>query len=176
MTAIYRSKNPKTFDMKPKHERKIVFTGIDLVGASMTHDMDMCKELKDEYESLMIASGYLENAPFLWVGIMFRYGLKHEDAFHYQRIHKKYGDLYIAKELDMRILLKADELDPRILKEFLEIATLDCLIHAGKKYKLPVQALIEKRAMLGTLPTWEYAMDDHPNLVIERYLATKTRH
>ena len=170
---IYRSKNPKTFDMKPMHERKIVFSGVDLVGASMSHSYEIYGVIMDEYEKLLISSGYLEHAPFLWIGIMFLYGLKNDKIPKYQRIHKKYGDLSLELELDMRVLLLADANDTDVLREFFEIATLDALIHAGKKYKLPTQILEEKRALLGTIPDWQYDMEEHPELMFEIYERSK---
>lgn len=159
--------------MQSKHDRKIVFSGIDLVGASMTHSLKVMGEIRKTLEPLMVDSGYLENAPFLWVGLIFRYGLKYETKPHYQRINKEYGDLPLAIELDMRVLLTADETDPDfLLKDFLEIATLDCLIHAGKKYKLKIDGLVERRSRLGQIPEWDPAMDDFPDLVAERYKAS----
>jgi hypothetical protein len=159
--------------MKSKHNRKIVFSGIDLVGASMTHCLEMMGEVRKSIEPIMINSGYLEEAPFLWVGMVFRYGLKHEIKPHYRTIDKKDGELELAKELDMRILLTADESDPVfLLKDFLEIATLDSLIHAGKKYNLKIDGLVERRSRLGEIPAWDPAMDDFPELLKERYVAS----
>lgn len=160
--------------MQSKHDRKIVFSGVDLVGARMEHDLECYEKLQDEFQSVMISSGYLEGAPFLWIGIIYRYGLKNALVPDYQRINKKYGDLSLALELDMRVLLTADEEDPSLLKEFFEIATLDCLIHAGKKYKLKTDVLEERRTILGKIPEWEKEMDDDPSLLIKRYEASKS--
>lgn len=171
MTEIIR--NPKTEGMAPKHNRKLVFSGVALTLGSMDNDLRVMGELKDTLEPLMINSGYLNNAPFLWVGIVFLYGLKNETVPHYQRIHKKYGDLPLTLELDMRIFLTADEEDPELLKEFFEIATLDCLTHAGKKYKLPIEALEARRAQLGVIPDWEYDMEEFPEIMIQKYQASK---
>ena len=159
--------------MQSKHNRKIVLGGVDLVGASMSHSIRTMEKLMGSIESVMIDSDYLKDAPFLWVGLIFRYGLKHENTPHYQRINQKYGELPIALELDMRVLLTADETDPDyLLMAFLEIATLDSLIHAGRKYKLKIDALLERRSRLGQIPEWDPAMDDFPDLVAERYKAS----
>jgi hypothetical protein len=159
--------------MKPKHSRKIVFSGIDLVGASMSHDLKIMEVLMGSLESLMIDSGFLKDAPFLWVGMVFRYGLKNENKTQYRRIDKKDGELELAKELDMRVLLTADETDPELLlKDFLEIATLDSLIHAGEKYKLKINGLLDRRSQLGQIPEWDPLMDDRPELLKERYKAS----
>ena len=159
--------------MQSKHDRKIVFSGIALTLGSMNHDLKAYQEIRNDLQPIMISSGYLENAPFIWIGMVFRYGLKNEIVPHYQRINKKYGDLPLAMELDMRILLTADETSPELLKEFFEIATLDALIHAGRKYKLRIDALLERRSQLGKIPDWEYDMEAHPELMIERYQQSK---
>jgi hypothetical protein len=159
--------------MQSKHNRKIVFSGIDMVGASMDHSHKCYEKIRNLLESLMIDSGYLENAPFLWVGVVFGYGLKTEIKPHYQRINKKYGDLPVNMELDMRVLLTTDAMSEDLLYEFLLIAALDVLIHAGKKYKLKTAALEEIRSELGNIPEWEFEMEDDPSLIEERYLATK---
>ncbi len=166
-------RNPNTAGMKPKHNRKLAFSGIALTLGSLTHAHEVRRILRDEIEVLMISSDYLINAPFLWVGMVFRYGLKNEITPHYRRIDKKDGELELSKELDMRILLTADEQDPSLLKDFFEITALDCLIHAGKKYKLKTDVLEKRRAQLGVLPDWEYDMEEHPDIMIEKYLASK---
>ncbi|MBN9565609.1 MAG: immunity protein 39 [Alphaproteobacteria bacterium] len=136
------------------HNRKLVFSGVALVKGSLQHNA-MRVPLRKELERLMIESGYLERAPFVWVGLIFRYGLVNETVPHYQRINKKYGDLPLAIELDMRVLMEADEHDPELLKEYFEIAALDSLIHAGRKYKLNTTGLEARRAELGRIPSWD---------------------
>lgn len=171
MTEII--KNPKIEGMHPKHKRKLVFSGVALTKGALEHGGKVMEKLQDELEALLLSSNYLDNALFLWVGIIFLYGLKNEMLPHYQRIHMKYGDLPLTLELDMRILLAADEQDPKLLKEFFEIGALDSLIHAGKKYKLKTEGLEKRRARLGMIPDWEYDMEEHPEIMIQQYLASK---
>jgi hypothetical protein len=123
----------------------------------------------------MISSGYLEYAPFLCVLINYFYGLKNDPLPKIGKINKKYGDVLIERELDMRILLKAEWLDPALLKEFFEIATLDCLIHAGKKYKLPTQVFEDMRSKLGNIPEWNVDMDEFPEMVSDNYQRSKPK-
>ena len=159
--------------MQPKHNRKIKLGGVALTLGSMRHSSRIMQEVSPTIEQIMVQSNYLEKASFLWVGMIFRYGLKNETIPHYQRIDKKDGELPLAIELDMRVLLTADETDPDMLKDFFEIATLDSLIHAGQKYKLPIAALEARRAQLGRIPDWEYDMEDHPEILKQRYNVTK---
>lgn len=160
--------------MQSKHDRKLVFGGVDLVGASLENDLRIYKEIREYLQPIMIESGYLEGSPFLWIGIIFRYGLKNETAPHYKRISQKYGDLSLAMELDMRILLTAEETDLKLLREFFEIAALDCLIHVGKKYKRPTEVFETMRDQFGKIPDWEYDMEEHPEIMLKRYQQSKT--
>jgi len=104
-------------------------------------------EIMDELGPVLISSGYLDDAPFEWVTVALRYGLKNEEKPHYQRINKKYGDLPLAIELDTHELIEADRDE---LKRLFMLAALKALIHAGQKYKLPVQSLEELRDDLST--------------------------
>ena len=128
------------------HNRKIGLTGVSLTKARPPrYDLEVMAEIQDELESLMIADGYLDNAPFEWVTIALRYGLKNEDVPHYQRISKKYGDIPLAIEIDTHELIETDRDG---LKRLFMIATLKALIHAGKKYKLPIVTLEKRRNQL----------------------------
>ena len=133
-----------------QHDRKL-----GLLGASLTkarpprHDLAVMGEVRDDLEAVMIESGYLDGAPFEWVTLALRYGLKDEDAPHYQRISKKYGDLPLGIELDTHELIEADRDE---LKRLFTLATLKALIHAGKKYGLPTWSLEERRDQLIDAP------------------------
>lgn len=123
------------------HNRKLAFSGISLTMARPNrHDLEVMDELRDELEELMISSGYLEGAPFTWVGLALRYGLENEDKPHFLGINKKHGDLALGIELDTNELIAADRDE---LKRLFTVATLKSLIQAGKKHKLPVEALEE---------------------------------
>ena len=124
------------------HDRKIVLSAVSLTKArTRPFDLDVMGELMDEVEHIMVTTGYLNNAPFKWVGLILRYGLKNEDIPHYQRINKKYGDLPLAIELDTHELREASREE---LKDRFIVATLNALIHAGKKYDLPTKALQQR--------------------------------
>lgn len=86
----------------------------------------------------MIDSGYLHDAPFSWVTLAIRYGLKNEENPHYMRINKKYGDLPLAIEVDVHEMIGASLEE---LHRIFRSASLRALIHAGEKYGRPVAAL-----------------------------------
>ena len=127
-----------------KHDRKFVFGGVSLTRArTPRHSFEVAPIVQNEIEALMESSGYLGDAPFEWVTLALRYGLKNEEKPHYQRVSKKYGDLPLGIEVDIREVLKADEAGPEELKRLFMIASLRALIDAGKKYNLPIREMEE---------------------------------
>ena len=125
------------------HNSKLVLSGISLTKARTNpNDFKAAEEVRVELEQIMISSGFLTDAPFKWVGVSIRYGLKNDDKPIYQGINKKYGDLSLAIEVDAHELLEAN-LDE--VKRVFENATLKALIHAGEKYDLPTEALVAHR-------------------------------
>lgn len=124
---------------KPPHNRKLVLSGIALTKMRYKdNDLQALSETRDILETIIINSDYLNDAPFSWVGISIRYGLKYEEKPHYQGISKKYGDLSLAIEVDSNEMIEASYEE---LVRIFTAATLKALIHAGHKYKRPVEAL-----------------------------------
>ena len=129
-----------------KHARKLGLLGVSLTNARPPrHDLEVGTEIMDEVGPVLVSSGYFDDAPFEWVTLALRYGLKNEDKPHYQRINKKYGDLPLAIELDTHELIEADRTE---LKRLFTLAALTALIHAGKKYKCPTGELEERKKQL----------------------------
>lgn len=162
--------------MPSKHPWKFVSSSVDLVGASLKNDKYIESWEKGELQELLISSGYFSDSRFTWVGLTIRYGLKNDKKTEFQGIDKKYECIDLAKELDMRVLLTADENDVDILLDFLKIAALDSLIEAGYKYKLNPEAikiLQKERNKLGIIPEWEYEMDEHPEIMLNKYKESK---
>ncbi len=132
---------------KPPHDRKLVLGGVALtMQRENRHEMEAVNTVRDEIEAVVIDSGYLGGAPFSWVTLAIRYGLKNDEAPVYQRVSKKYGDLPLAIEVDCREMVDAP------LEEVIVVfkrATLKALVHAGRKYKRPTGPLEE---LLTSLP------------------------
>jgi hypothetical protein len=117
------------------HNRKLVLGAVALTAArNNQHDIEVMGTIMDEIEPVMASTGYLDNAPFKWVGLILRYGLKNDDKPSYQRINKKHGDLPVAIELDTHELRHASRDE---LKELFVIATLKVLVDVAKQYALP---------------------------------------
>ena len=132
---------------KPPHNRKLGLVGASLTKARLHKQSGQALDfVRDVIEQTMTESGYLEDAPFSWVTIAIRYGLKNDDKPTYQPISKKYGDLPLAIEIDTHELMEASLGD---LKSIFGKAVLKALIHAGRKFERPTGSL-EK--MLSSFP------------------------
>lgn len=127
------------------HNRKLVLGVIALTQAKIRGDMPVLKEIRDEIEKLIIESNFLEGAPFRWVGLILRYGLKNATLPECEKPNDKEGDLPVAIEVDTAQLVGADR---EILRHHLETATLKALIAVGRKYHLKISALEGKQRML----------------------------
>ena len=162
--------------MPSKHPWKFVSSEIDLVGAKLENSKYIEKWEKGELQNLLIDSGYFSDPRFTWVGLSVLYGLKNDEKAKFEGISKKYQDLSMVRELDMRVLLTADENDVDMLMDFFKIAALDSLIEAGKKYKLnpsAIEVLQKERNKLGVIPDWEYEMEEHPEILLDMYRKSK---
>lgn len=117
------------------HNRKIVLGGASLTKARCNrYDLPVMEEIMNELEPVMISTGYFDNAPFTWLGLILRYGLKNESEPHYQGIDAKDGEMALAIELDTHELQHAAR---EKLKELFMIATLKTLVDVAQKYNLP---------------------------------------
>ena len=133
---------------KPPHNRKLGLNGVALTKQrNNRHDTKALTEVRDELEKVIIDSQYLEEAPFSWVTVAVRYGLKNDDKPSYQAVNKKYGDLPLAIEVDTQELIGAS-LDE--LKLIFKRAVLKSLIHAGEKFERPTGDLVQ---VLESLPS-----------------------
>jgi hypothetical protein len=122
---------------QPKHGRRLVLSGVSLTIARLNKNNPKAAQIvRDEIEQLIIENKYLEGAPFSWVGITIRYGLKYEEKPHYFRIDKKDGELPLAIEIDTHDIINVPL--ENLIKIF-KRAILVCLVDAGKKYNRPYE-------------------------------------
>jgi hypothetical protein len=116
-------------------------------------DFEAFAAVRAELEPILVAPDYLKDAPFSWVTLVMRYGLKNEENPHYGRISRKYGDLPLSIEVDVHEMLGASMDELRIV---FGRATLRALTHAGEKYRRPVDALRD-------LDDWASSRGNSPN-------------
>lgn len=124
---------------QPPHGGKLGLVGVSLTMARVPKStLDAFKAVEEELEPILEKSGYLSDAPFSWVTLAIRFGLKNEEKPRYMAINKEYGDLPLAIEVDVHEMLGA-QLDE--LQRIFRAASLRALIHAGEKYGRPTAAL-----------------------------------
>ena len=114
------------------HNRKLVLSGVALTKARVPAKpmAAAANRVRDELEQEVIRSGFLDGAPFQWVGLIIRKGLVDETEPHFQKVNAKHGDLPLAIEIDVRRLLGVSEDE---MAAVYRKATLVALVHAGDK-------------------------------------------
>ena len=144
---------------KPPHDKRYVSGSVALTGARLPRTtMAMGQKSDNEIEALLISSGFLEHAPFWWIGLMYREGLKNDPVPEIRRINRAIGKLPIAFELDVHLLYRQD--DETIYRVYCASA-LWALVHVGRKYNLPTEALEARLAEFGGWPP-EVIYEDSP--------------
>lgn len=117
------------------HNRLIGLFGTSLTRARVNRGtLEAMRRVVEYLEPIARSVGFFDAAPFQWMTVSLRFGLKNEDAPHYERISKKYEDLPVAIELDAHEVQLASQEE---LEELFLLATLKTLVHVGKKYRLP---------------------------------------
>ena len=133
------------------HNRKFVPGMIDLVKVRFRNTREIVF-IQDAIEKIIIDSGMLKDAPFKWIGLLYRYGIRNKLTPDYQRINKKYGDLPIAIELDSHVLKWADEHNLQLFQDIFMIAGLEAILHVCEKYNLPSEGIQKARSQYGNIP------------------------
>jgi Immunity protein 39 len=145
-TAVKTPSNPTRKLAIPDHGRKLGLGGVSLTKAKANkHDIAALRIVRERLEEILIRSGYLDSAPFSWVTIVIRYGLLDSEIPVYQRINAKYGDLPLAIEVDTHRLLRASVDD---LTQIFMVAAMKALVHAGRRYGLPIDSLASEMGIL----------------------------
>ncbi|MBP6865885.1 MAG: immunity protein 39 [Candidatus Didemnitutus sp.] len=123
----------------PPHTRKLGLLGVALVKARLPKTVSAALDaVRDEVEAVMISSGFLTGAPFAWVTIAVRYGLKNEEAPHFGRVNRKFGDLPLSIEVDTHQLQHADLSQARTV---VRQAVVRALLAAAARYDRPSDAI-----------------------------------
>jgi hypothetical protein len=124
---------------RPTHNRRLGLIGVALTLARNNREAGKALDaVRDELESVMDECGFLVDAPFSWVTVSVRFGLRNSAAPTYGAISKKYGDLPLAIEVDTAHLTGADL---ATLTKIFKRAVVTALVHAGLKYGRPTSRL-----------------------------------
>lgn len=136
---------------QPRHGRRLVLSGIAMTGArNPKDDVKALSEVRDELERMLVESRFFEAAPFSWVGISIRFGIKTETKPHFHPISKRDGELPLAIEIETSLMQGASLVD---LKTLFKAAALKALISAAERYDCPATELDVKFRERGVGPT-----------------------
>ena len=139
--------------MHDPFDRRVDFIGVALVFGRLKNSGKVWDIIQPQLDHLLRSNNLFAEAPFLWVGINYRYGIKNDLQVEFTRPHKKYGDVGASVELNMEILMWADKNNVNLLRDIFMVAALEALIQVCKKYKLPKVHLIEEeRAKYHDIP------------------------
>ncbi|HQS83976.1 MAG: hypothetical protein B7Y25_08590 [Alphaproteobacteria bacterium 16-39-46] len=133
-------------------DRRIGFSAVSLVMGRVKNDLKILTSLQEKLTGFLKKHGYFQNVPFLFVGLIFLYGIKNDLKLKFQRINKKYGGLGTELELDMKILQWADQNNLELLHDIFMIGALETLLQVCKKYSLPDELIIKERLKYGSIP------------------------
>ncbi len=132
--------------------RRISPAGIALVKGRLRNGINCMPS--PEFDAFLLNNHYFteKGAPFSWLMMFYRYGIKTDLCVEFKRINKKYGDLPIAVELDMEILQWADKHNLDLLRDIFMIATLEALLQVCAKYKLDDTPIRAERRKYSDIP------------------------
>jgi hypothetical protein len=130
--------------MLAPNTRKLVIGGAALVKVRLKNTGAAMVAVCDEVEGVLTESAFFAQAPFKYVNLIIRYGLKDSLVPVYQRINKAHLELPISVEVDANQLVGADA---ERVKSIFRRATIDALLHIAQKYGLPDKMLQELRVI-----------------------------
>lgn len=131
---------------------KIDFSVSTLGFGKIRHDTKVWGIVRPHLNHLLLCVHYFDRAPFTSMELMFRYGMHTNLLLEFKEINKRYKDLPVTLELDMKILQWADEENFQQLQDIFMIASLEALIQVGQKYLLPLTSFLQERAQYPEIP------------------------
>jgi len=136
------------------HNRKFCTSATSLIMGRIKNEMTQGIKSRDVIEEILIEGHTLDPAPFKFIGLMYRYGLKNMLEPEYERveINPKYNEVSIAIELQMAHLIWCDKNDVELLYELLMIGGLDSVIHVCERYNLDTTLLKQERQKYRDIP------------------------
>ncbi len=133
-------------------DRRLSFCAVALVKGRIYNGFKCWDKIKIDIDIFLKKTGYFPTDKFLYVQLLYRYGIKNDLKVEFKRIGKQYGDLPIAVELNMEILMWADKNNIDLLHDIFMIAALEALIQVCDKYKLDKHIILDERKKHGEIP------------------------
>jgi hypothetical protein len=120
--------------------RRLNLGAVSLVKGRVRNDIQTMTVVRDQIESALGESGWFPLAPFNSVSLIIRYGTKTDLTPIFQGINKRYEELQVAVELDMKELRMAHR-EPGKLESIVRKAISASLYGVAHKYDLSTHFL-----------------------------------
>jgi hypothetical protein len=138
---------------EPKHGRKLAISLIGLTNAKIgiakgrirREIFPAANDARDRMERLVIEDDFCNLAPFSWVGLSIREGLKNDLEPQFQGIDDEDGELALTIEIDVHDLLDATKEEMQLV---IERAILRALLSIGERFDRPMASLRSEFAAL----------------------------
>ena len=129
----------KSAPPKQPHGRSLGIVGVSLTKLRLPKGTEkLLGQVRDQLEDLLLQTEYLKDAPFSWITISIRFGLKDDLEPLIGRINHKHGDLPLSIEMDFS-WIQAHPIEAHKAAYFRAAAR--ALVGAANVYKVPESAL-----------------------------------
>lgn len=118
--------------------RALLIGGVGLAKGRVREASPIMVEICNELEPILREGCFTRNAPFQTVSLILRFGTRRRLIPEYRPVDKSHDELPVSVELEMQALKEMNR--DQLKREFM-VATLEALIHAGHKFKLPTEKL-----------------------------------
>ena len=119
----------------PAHRRKLGLSAVALTKARNPKNLvEILTGVRNELEEQMEAAGFLAGAPFSWITVIVRLGLKYSSQPVYGKINRKHGDLPVSIEIDTADVLDVSDDE---IREVLRVSIRRTLDDVGLRYDRP---------------------------------------
>lgn len=139
--------------MASKFGKDFTSNSVGIIKGRVRNGSRISELVDQKIDSLIKDKKWIEGQKFIYVLMTFLYGTKNNLKVNFGRINKKYGDLSISVELDMKIIEWADQYNLELLSDIFTIAALEALIQVGHKYKIPTDFLESERKKYAYIPS-----------------------
>lgn len=114
--------------------RRLAIGGVALVEARLGKINPVLMQILEEFNQWLLDDGWPGPAPFQYVSLIIRFGLKDDLEPEIGRVNKKYGELAVSIEVDTHPLLKRDM---EVARQVFQRATALALLGVAQKYSIP---------------------------------------
>jgi hypothetical protein len=125
--------------------RNLLIGGVGLVPGNLRSVGPVLADVCNNLEPILIETRYLREAPFKTISVVFRFGDQADRTPEYAAIDRHHEELPVAIYFRMDEARRAKRHE---LRNAIELATLNMLVDIGKRYRLPIEQIENRRFKL----------------------------